>query len=129
MKRFFWVMISILFISCNQDDGPVIQDTSLNGEWILQDISCFCGFDPEIDFSETRLFFDTENDKLTVFNDGDNQFFKQSGDYYYGGQNNILTFTDDTSYQFEIKGKQMSLVYLDNPNIADDEVAYFFVRP
>ncbi len=128
MKRFFWVMISILFISCNQDDGPVIQDTALNGEWILQDISCFCGFDPEVDFSETRLFFDTENDKITVFNDGDYQFFKESGEYYYGGQNNILNFADDTSYQFEIKGEQLSLVYLDNPNIADDEVAYFFVR-
>lgn len=129
MKRFFLILVTALYLSCETDDQPVILDAGLNGEWILQEVSCFCAFDPEIDFSQTRILFDVENSLLTVFNEGNYQLFKEPGEYYYGGQNNIINFADDTSYQFEINGSQLSLVYLDNPNIADDEVAYFFIRP
>ncbi|UWX54694.1 hypothetical protein NYZ99_17895 [Maribacter litopenaei] len=129
MKRILLFIVSIVLLSCDSENDPVIQDAALHGEWMLQEISCFCGFDPETDFSETKLFFDVENSKLTVINEGTSQFFKEAGEYYYGGQNNILDFTDGTSYQFQVKGRQLSLVYLDNPNIADDEVAYYFIRP
>ena len=96
---------------------------------MLTEISCFCAFDPEIDFTETRLLFDVDTSSVTVINDGNYQLFKESGIYKYGGQNNILSFPDETSYQFEVKGSQLSLIYLDEPNIADDEVAYYFKRP
>jgi len=128
MKRFF-LLILVLIFSCETSDDQVILDSQLEGEWMLTEISCFCAFDPEIDFTETRLLFDIDNSSVTVINDGNYQLFKESGIYKYGGQNNILSFPDETSYQFEVKGSQLSLIYLDEPNIADDEVAYSFKRP
>ncbi|TLF46818.1 hypothetical protein [Maribacter aurantiacus] len=129
MKRFLGLVILVFLISCESDNDTIIQDTGLNGEWILQEVSCFCAFDANVDFSETRLIFDTDANTLTVINEGTDRFFKESGEYRYGGQNNILDFTDNTSYQFEIDGNQLTLIYLDNPQIADDEVVYSFRRP
>ncbi|MDC6388211.1 hypothetical protein PP182_05935 [Maribacter sp. PR1] len=128
MKRFF-LSILVLVFSCETSDDQVILDYQLEGEWMLTEISCFCAFDPEIDFTETRLLFDVDTSSVTVINDGNYQLFKESGIYKYGGQNNIISFPDETSYQFEVKGSQLSLIYLDEPNIADDEVAYYFRRP
>ncbi len=128
MKRFF-LLILVLVFSCETSDDQVILDYQVEGEWMLTEISCFCAFDPEIDFTETRLLFDVDTSSVTVINDGNNQLFKESGIYKYGGQNNIISFPDETSYQFEVKGSQLSLIYLDEPNIADDEVAYYFRRP
>lgn len=128
MKRFF-LLILVLVFSCETSDDQVILDNQLEGEWMLTEISCFCAFDPEIDFTETRLLFDVDTSSVTVINDGNYQLFKESGIYKYGGQNNILSFPDETSYQFEVKRSQLSLIYLDDPNIADDEVAYYFKRP
>ena len=128
MNRFLGLMILVFLISCDSDNDPIIQDTGLNGEWILQEVSCFCAFDAQVDFSQTRLIFETDANILTVINEGTDRFFKEAGEYQYGGQNNILDFTDNTSYQFEVSGNQLTLVYLDNPNIADDEVAYFFIK-
>ena len=128
MNRFLGLMILVFLISCDSDNDTIIQDTGLNGEWILQEVSCFCAFDAQVDFSQTRLIFETDANILTVINEGTDRFFKEAGEYQYGGQNNILDFTDNTSYQFEVSGNQLTLVYLDNPNIADDEVAYFFSR-
>lgn len=128
MKRFLGLMMSVFLISCDSDNDPVIQDTGLNGEWILQEVSCFCAFDANVDFSETRLIFETDTNTLTVINEGTDRFFKESGVYRYGGQNNILDFTDNTSYQFEVAENQLTLVYLDNPQIADDEVVYSLRR-
>ena len=119
----------VFLISCDSDNDPVIQDNGLNGEWILQEVSCFCAFDANVDFSETRLIFEIDTNTLTVINEGTDRFFKESGEYRYDGQNNILDFTDNTSYQFEVTGNQLTLVYLDNPEIADDEVVYSFRRP
>lgn len=128
MKRFLGLMMSVFLISCDSDNDPVIQDTGLNGEWILQEVSCFCAFDANVDFSETRLIFETDTNTLTVINEGTDRFFKESGVYRYGGQNNILDFTDNTSYQFEVAENQLTLVYLDNPQIAVDEVVYSLRR-
>ncbi|KAA2219591.1 MULTISPECIES: hypothetical protein [Maribacter] len=128
MKRFLGLMMLVYLISCDSDNDPVIQDTGLNGEWILQEVSCFCAFDANVDFSETRLIFETDTNTLTVINEGTDRFFKESGVYRYGGQNNVLDFTDNTSYQFEVAENQLTLVYLDNPQIADDEVVYSFRR-
>lgn len=129
MKRFLGLMILVFLISCDSDNDPIIQDTGLNGEWILQEVSCFCAFDADVDFSETRLVFDTQKSTLTVIHEGSERFFKEAGEYKYGGQNNILDFTDNTSYQFEVTGNQLTLVYLDRLEIADDEVVYSFRRP
>lgn len=129
MKLLSSLLLFCCLVSCDSEDDQVIYDNSLDGEWELKEISCFCAFDPELDFTDTKLIFDVDNDSVLVINEGTYQLFKESGEYRYGGQNNIISFPDNTSYQFEVNGSQLSLVYIDQPNIADDEVAYYFSRP
>ncbi|MFX0556399.1 hypothetical protein ACOCEA_06350 [Maribacter sp. CXY002] len=128
MKKIFLLLTSLFFVACASDNDRVIYDSGLEGEWVLTNVSCFCAFDPEINFSETHIIFDVNAGTVTVINAGDYQFFKENGVYYYGGEGNTLGFPDNTVYQFSINGNKLSLIYLDNPNIADDEVSYNFVR-
>jgi len=47
------VVVSMLFFTCNQDDEPAIVDASLEGEWVLSQVLCYCGFEPDSDFTLT----------------------------------------------------------------------------
>ena len=109
----------ILLVSCNPDDEPAIADAALEGEWILTNVACFCGFEPDTDFTLTRLIFEPENNKITVI---------QDGDYSYGGQGDRFGFSDNSVFRFEINGSLLTLTYQDNPRIADDEVFYTLRR-
>lgn len=129
MKKLLLITLWCLFLACVDDDDPAVDDIALKGEWVLSDISCYCTFDPEIDFLQTHIFFDTEEGSLTVTHNSEYNLFKKEGVYYYGGQGFIIDFADDTAYQFNVRGNQLILVYLDDPDIADDEVTYYFTRP
>ena len=122
------VVLTLMFYACNPDDETAIEDAVLEGEWILTNVSCFCGFDPGTDFTLTRILFDTDNDKITVIQNGENTFFREAGEYFYGGQGNRIGFADDTVYSFEINDSLLTLIFQDNPQIADDEVSYTFKR-
>lgn len=128
MKNIFLTVLCILLVSCNPDDEPAIADAALEGEWILTNVGCFCGFEPDTDFTLTRLIFEPENNKITVIQDGDYTFFREAGVYYYGGQGDRFGFSDNSVYRFEINGSLLTLTYQDNPRIADDEVFYTLRR-
>ena len=128
MKVKLVVILSLLFYACTLDDEPAIADDGLQGEWILTNVSCFCGFDPDTDFTLTRILFDTDNSKITVIQNGGNTFFREAGVYYYGGQGDRIGFADDTVYRFESNGSLLTLTFQDDPQIADDEVFYSFKR-
>jgi hypothetical protein len=122
------ILLSLLLFACNPDDEPVIADAVLEGEWVLTNVSCFCGFEPETDFTLTRILFDTDNDKITVIQNGENTFFREAGEYFYGGQGDRIGFADDTVYRFEINGSLLTLTFQDSLQIADDEISYTFKR-
>lgn len=128
MKAFFLSVLSVLLVSCDLVDEPVIADAALEGEWILTNVACFCGFEPDTDFTLTRLIFEPENSKITVIQDGDYTFFREAGVYYYGGQGDRIGFSDNRVYRFEINGSLLTLTYQDEPEIADDEVFYTLKR-
>lgn len=129
MRYYIPLFFALLSLACDNSEEEVILDGTLEGAWELQEIQCYCAFEPETDFSDTRLVFDTKNDRVEVIDGNADQFFKQAGTYFYGGQSNVINFPDGTGYQFEVNGNQLMLVYLDVPGIADDEVVYFFRRP
>ncbi len=128
MKAIFLTVLCILLVSCMQDDEPVIADAALEGEWVLTNVACFCFFEPDTDFTSTRLIFEPEDSKITVIHDGDLSFFREAGVYYYGGQGNRIGFSDNSVYRFEINGSLLTLTYQDEPEIADDEVFYTLRR-
>ena len=127
MKKWL-VLVGALCISfsCANDEVSDPVDNDLAGEWVLTNISCFCFFEEDTDFSATRLTFNTDENKATVQNLGENTYFKESGTYRYNGKENNIKFSDGTSYTFTIEGTVLQLDFVDNPDIADDEVLYSF---
>tara|TARA_R110002126_G_scaffold65818_2_gene167686 strand:- start:507 stop:893 length:387 start_codon:yes stop_codon:yes gene_type:complete len=128
MKLRFLFVLAVLFFACNPDDEPAIADTALEGEWVLSQVVCYCGFEPDTDFSLTKIVFDTDRDLVIVTHDGEYAFFRETGEHFYGGQGNRLGFSDNSVYRFEVEGALLTLTFQDSPEIADDEVTYIFKR-
>ena len=129
MKK--WLVIIGIFcvsFSCSTDEERNTVDDSLEGEWILSNISCFCFFEEDTDFSTTRLRFNTKDGKVTVDNTGSNTYFKESGTYTYSSEGNVIRLSATEAYVITIKGSSLQLVFEDNPDVADDEVSYSFIR-
>ncbi|WP_324025112.1 hypothetical protein QSV08_18135 [Maribacter sp. BPC-D8] len=127
MKLKLVAVLFLLFISCSDDDR-VIEDLALEGEWILSNVVCYCGFEEDIDFSLTTINFDSSRSMVTVTNESEYAFFRENGEHFYGGQANRINFSDGSVYFFETRGEQLILTYEDNPDIADDEVTFVFTR-
>lgn len=125
MKKSFFLLIAVLLISCSKDE---IEDSSLSGKWILNDVFCFCFFPEDYDFSTSRLIFDTANDKLLIENDGEIDFIDEPGTYRYSGDGNRITLENGRSYIFEVEGNILRFTFVDEPNIADDEITYLYTR-
>lgn len=128
MKLTFVFFLSILMLACSTDDEPAIADASLEGEWVLTNVTCYCAFGEATNFNLTELVFEPDGNKLTVIQNGEHTFFREAGVHYYGGQGDRIGFSDDTVYRFEVNGPLMTLTYQDVPEIADDEVFYSFKR-
>lgn len=125
MKRIFLVaFLGLLSFSCSNDYNDKLT-FDLEGKWTLYNVSCFCAFGDNPDFSANKITFNTED--LEVENAGEFQFFENAeGDYSVDG--NVLTFADGNQYTFEVKLDRLVLVFVDEPGIADDEVTFEFIR-
>jgi hypothetical protein len=132
MKNILLVLVALMVVSCSNDEGaigPDPDDEALEGQWTLNNVSCFCAFEEGIDFSTTKISFDTKNNELQVLQSGDSTFFKEAGFYKYNGEGTRIEFPDGDAYTFYVKGDAvLQLVYEDNPDIADDEISYSFER-
>ncbi len=112
------LVVTVLSVSCSKDDNDVL-DTELGGRWILTNVSCFCGFGDNPDFSGHKLIFKDNN--LDVENSGKFQFLTNtSGAYTVNG--NTITLKNGRQYTYVVKLNTLELTFVDEPNIADDEL-------
>ncbi|MGI9552643.1 MAG: lipocalin family protein [Aurantibacter sp.] len=110
--------ISILLLSCAKDNDDVI-NTELEGKWTLTHVSCFCGFGENPDFSGHKITFN--GSMLNVENTGEFQFLTDAtGSYTVDG--NVITLKNGRQYTYVIKEDKLQLTFVDNPQIADDEL-------
>ncbi|WP_350289891.1 lipocalin family protein [uncultured Croceitalea sp.] len=126
MKKVLIVFFLIGFVSCSDDNE--VEDDSLNGFWTLTNVSCFCGFPDPPEFNLTQVNFVATNNEVIVLNTGSHVYFREDGTYSYSGNGNRITLENENSYDFEITGNTMQLIFVDQPGIADDEVTYSFIR-
>ena len=115
----------IFLVSCSKGEP---EDSSLEGKWVLTDVACFCGFGEDYDFSTSMIEFDTAKNKITIENNGEYQFLRESGTYNYSGKDNTIKFDNGGSYIFEIDSANLRIVLEDDPNIADDEITFYYKR-
>jgi hypothetical protein len=104
--------------SCSKDNDDII-NVELEGKWILTDAACFCGFEPATDFSVHQITF--YGSILTVTNSGQPQFLVgDSGSYIVNG--NLITLHNGAQFTYVVKNDVLELTFVDNPNVADDEL-------
>jgi hypothetical protein len=127
MKKAGFLAIIVLFLlSCSGDDDNV-SDVALNGEWILNRASCFCFFEEDFDFSGHTLTFNSIEEEVVVKNSDTSFFITQAGTYSFANNGTVLDI-DGRKYTYRIEGNTMVLTFVDNPNIADDEIALFYTK-
>lgn len=130
MKEALILLASIWVASCSNsdDDASLLEDGGLNGAWTLTNVSCFCGFPDPPEFERTTLTFDVESNEIEVLNEGGFMYFRENGTYSYTSEDSRITLEDERSYDFEIIGDTLSLQFVDEPLLADDEILYSLVR-
>ena len=125
MKKLFTVLfLTFLFVSCSNDndDDP---NTPLEGKWTLTNVSCFCAFGNNPDFSGHKLSF--EGNILKVENTGQFEFLTDAAGTYTILVN-IITFVNGRQYTYVLKTDVLELTFVDNQQIADDEIFMAYKR-
>ena len=117
--------------SClKENDLSNSQIDELEGRWQLQQVSCFCYFE-DFDFTPNELWISAKSRVMLSRN--------QIGEPIGITDNEIVTpirvrnneLTDlisNRSYTYEVMGDRLNIHYIDNPQIADDEISYSFRR-
>lgn len=118
------LLYSVLIFSCSKDNDDVL-NTELDGNWTLEDVICYCGFGADTDFSTHQIEF--ESWQLLVENSGEYEFLSDaSGPFTLNAK--VITFRNGRQYKYEVEGDTLTLIFVDEPNIADDEVTMVYRR-
>ena len=117
--------------SClKENDLSNYQIDELEGRWQLQQVSCFCYFE-DYDFTTNQLWISAKSSVMLSRN--------QNGQPLGITDNEIVTpirvrnneFTDlisNRNYTFDLDTDILNIHFIDNPQIADDEISYSFRR-
>ena len=123
------ILFALILVSCSDNDDK-IKTSEIEGQYILQNVSCFCYFD-NYDFTKNQLWFFPKQDMIVSKGDVNDGIFitkpnEPSKFLIYDG---VLTFNDiEKEYSIEVKQNEIILTYIDNPDIADDEITYIFKK-
>jgi hypothetical protein len=130
-KRFLVLLIALVLSSCLKDNELNSPETgAIEGRWQLQQVSCYCYFE-DYDFTTNELWVSAKSSVMLSRN--------QNGQPLGISDNEIVTpirvqgnelddLISNRSYTFEVDANNLSIHYVDNPDIADDEISYYFKR-
>jgi len=131
LKRLLIFFVAIILASCLKENNVSnSQIGALEGRWQLESVSCFCYFE-DYDFTVNELWISAKASIIISRN--------QNGQPLGVTDNEIVTPVDvrnkelrdlisNRSYTFEVMDDRLDIHYIDNPQIADDEISYYFKR-
>jgi len=129
MKRIvLYFLCTLVFVSCEKSAEPILIPENLNGKWALERASCFCFFPEDFDFSQHKIDFNNSNNSLVVENAEDTFFVSKAGTYNFQVQGDTIIIDDSVKYTFEIQQDSLIMSFVDNPEIADDEISLWYKR-
>lgn len=125
MKSILFSFFLLLF-TCQKSDVRVIE--LLEGQWILEDVRCFCSFDDKYNFETNQLWiFPNESLMVSKGLEGkDISISPINQPERYNTTDQTLTLSNGKSYSYKIEENRLELHYIDVPEIADDEISYYF---
>lgn len=126
MKCFSFSFL-ILLLTCQK--APLPEEESLQGQWILEDVSCFCFFD-NYDFESNQLWiFPNQKQLLSKGHNGNSVGISALNQpVEFDMIANVLHLSNGRKYNVEIQNEKLTLSYIDVPEIADDEITYYFKK-
>jgi len=126
MKKLILIFfLTCTLISCSKDDDNQKQ---LSGTYMLMDVYCFCGFDPAIDFNNFKLNFVEGKNQLVLENPTeDYSYIGGSGTYNYAIDGDVIT-VNGMSFKYKMDGDNLTLGFLDDPQLADDELTLIYKK-
>ena len=125
MKKIYTALfLTFLLVSCSNDNDDGVS-TDLEGKWTLTNVSCFCAFGNNPDFSGHKITFVGNN--LEVGNTGEFKFLIDAAGAYTT-QGNVITLKNGRQYTYVVKTDVLELTFVDNPQIADDEIFMVYKR-
>lgn len=125
-----YLLLFIALVSCEKLE-EVTQPPStseLQGKWQLQSASCFCFFPDDFDFGAHKLDFNTARNEVIVENSDDTFFITGSGTYPVVIENDGIIIKGSIEYAYRIEGSMLTLTFIDNPQIADDEISLAYSK-
>lgn len=130
MKRILILLLSVVFLSsCSNDDNNPKIDAELNGTWMLTNISCFCGFDPDTNFNDFTLNFNASEKIVIVQNPREDYFYiANSGTYSFNLTEDTIKINRSDDFKYSVDGDILTLTRVDDPQIADDELTLIYSR-
>lgn len=126
MNKITFLLILSIFVSCsNKDDSE--PENLLTGEWYLSEVECFCAFE-STNFEENTLRFDSTKNILYLYNPPENPaFLAETGSYEYVIDEDIIIINGE-AFHYEIQNSALILTFVDEPEIADDELVLRYNR-
>ena len=133
-KLFKGVLILVITTSLSsclkENDLSNSQIDELEGRWQLQQVSCFCYFE-DYDFTVNELWISAKSSVVLSRNQNgqplgitDNEIVTP-----IRVRNNELTdLISNRSYTYDLDADVLNIHYIDNPQIADDEISYSYRR-
>ncbi len=114
----------LLVFTCEKTDVEMVQP--IEGQWLLEDVSCFCFFEKD-SFKDSQLWFFPTTAQL-VSKGIEGKSFSISAlntPEAYMLVDNVLHI-GSKRYMLAHEGDRMTLSYIDNPKIADDEITFYY---
>ena len=129
--KYYVIAFLFLFSMCEQNDKSTKEDINIvKGQYILQNVSCYCWFQ-DYDFTVNQLWFFPKEQLLVskgIVSDGVSITRPNEPKSYFIADG-ILTLTKSKKqYTIEIKADEIVLSFIDDPRIADDEITYSFKK-
>ena len=124
------VFITSLSSCLKENNLSNSQIDELEGRWQLQQVSCFCYFE-DYDFTSNELWISAKSSVMLSRNQNDQPLGITDNEIVtpIRVRNNELTdLISNRSYTFDLNGDVLNIHYIDNPQIADDEISYSFRR-
>ena len=124
-------LFSVLFLlQMCQNDNITTSSDELSGQYILQNVSCYCFFE-DYDFSVNQLwFFPSKNLLVSKGNESSGVYISspnEPSEYYL--IDDVLTLNQtNREYMVNFNKDEVTLTFIDDPLIADDEITYYFKK-
>lgn len=128
IKYVFSLIFLVVLSSCDEKSEVELDPVPLTGQWELQSASCFCFFEDDFDFGQHKVEFDLENKEITIENSEEANFITGAGTYKIEIDENRFSIKNTLEYSYEIEGSTLTLIYIDDPAIADDEITLTYSK-